>query len=329
MPFCSNCGNELSSDAKFCANCGTAVGGGSDGSQRIQKFSGEIKKCPNCGSVLPSGVLKCSECGYEIRDAQASNAAIDFFNKINNAQSEQQKIEIIKKYPIPNTREDIKEFLNRAKAEVESDYNADDYMQNQLHEAWIVCFNNIKNRVKAMPQNDRDEFLDIIGDTAINVFKIKIAKAKKGKDKIELIQSYPIELTPNNLTSFADFIEAQIVYSNPVVEVFKEILLLVLTCCTSGIALLIYLAIFLTKNKMETGTFFDYKTAINDSYLVRLTEIQSQTLLLEKNPNARERISSAIRTIKRKKSQKILTYVLIPIIAILLVVLFFVIVFSL
>ena len=110
---------------------------------------------------------------------------------------------------------------------------------------------------------------------------------------------------------------------------FKFILLLFLTCFTFGIALLRYLSIFLTKNKMETGTFFDYKTAINDSYLVRLTEIQSQTLLLEKNPNARERISSAIRTIKRKKSQKILTYVLIPIIAILLVVLFFVIVFSL
>lgn len=319
MPFCSNCGNELSSDAKFCANCGIAVRGGSDGSQRIQKFSGEIKKCPSCGSVLPSGVLKCSECGYEIRDAQASNAAIDFFNKINNAQSEQQKIEIIKKYPIPNTREDIKEFLNRAKAEVESDYNADDYMQNQLHEAWIVCFNNIKNRVKAMPQNDRDEFLEIIGDTAINVFKIKIAKAKKGKDKIDLIKNYPIELTPSNIMSLTDFIEAQIMYSSFIGEVFKTILFLAFACFTGGIAFFVYLA----KNKMETGGFFDYKTAMNDAYLIRLTEIQNKTILLEKNPNIRERINSSIRIIKRKKLRKILGYcVMSPIILIELLILF-------
>lgn len=81
MSFCSNCGKALADDAKFCAGCGTAVNLISDGSQRIQKFSGEIKKCPNCGAMLPSGVLKCPECDYEIRDAQASNAAIDFSTK--------------------------------------------------------------------------------------------------------------------------------------------------------------------------------------------------------------------------------------------------------
>lgn len=96
---------------------------------------GEIKKCPNCGSSVNSFILNCVDCGHEFRNIKSSSAIELLFQeikKIENTRSENvgdsfwdrmdngnkksgqieaQKRAIIREFPIPNSKEDILEFL--------------------------------------------------------------------------------------------------------------------------------------------------------------------------------------------------------------------------
>ncbi len=47
---CSQCGRELSDDARFCPNCGARI-------------LPEKTVCPSCGKTIPRGRL-CLHCGY-------------------------------------------------------------------------------------------------------------------------------------------------------------------------------------------------------------------------------------------------------------------------
>ena len=47
MAFCSNCGKELNSSARFCDGCGTPVSGAEN--KRNTVYEGNVHKCPHCG----------------------------------------------------------------------------------------------------------------------------------------------------------------------------------------------------------------------------------------------------------------------------------------
>ncbi|MBQ4498289.1 MAG: zinc ribbon domain-containing protein [Spirochaetaceae bacterium] len=141
MAFCSKCGKELAEGARFCSGCGASVGGAveNDGTKRVQKFVGEIRKCPGCGAVLQSFQAICPECGMELRGNVDSVSSVkqfaDKLMKIESARGEvddsagsqflaqlglgQTKINktdsaiinLIKTFPVPNTIEDIMEFM--------------------------------------------------------------------------------------------------------------------------------------------------------------------------------------------------------------------------
>ena len=315
MPFCSKCGKELAPNAQFCANCGAGVAEASDGSTRQQSFVGKINKCPSCGEVLPSGILKCPSCGMEIRGAQSSDAAKDFFNQINRATTYQQRIDIIKTYPIPSTREDILLFLNRAKSEVENDYDPDNVVEKSLHDAWLVCFTNLKNRVVTMPESDRAEFDAIISSTNVitknstrdvDNFRIALAKYPNPKDKINLIKSYPIKANPDNLLSLVTFMESQIEFKNPVVQILKTLGLALLYIYTLGIAYLI-----ISSKRKKNGTV-DYTKQMNNAWFVRLKEVKTQSAnLLNDNPAVKEKLNSAIKKIERRKLINTIIYAVV------------------
>jgi hypothetical protein len=94
---------------------------------------GDLKKCPSCGSPTESFATKCSDCGHEFRNIDSSNSIKELFQKMNEIQSKKSeetdtikgmfmnslsgdkttalKRELLKSFPIPNTREDILEFL--------------------------------------------------------------------------------------------------------------------------------------------------------------------------------------------------------------------------
>jgi len=98
---------------------------------------GDAKKCPSCNAVVPSFSMRCEDCGHEFRNIEAPTSINTLFTMLNDAESgrnradtliagigermfmkgltmsavDKKKREIISSFPIPNTKEDIVEFL--------------------------------------------------------------------------------------------------------------------------------------------------------------------------------------------------------------------------
>ena len=113
MAFCINCGQELAEGAKFCANCGKAVGASQNGAKEQRKtvYDRELHKCPNCGERLDSFVTACPTCGYELRGAKVTSVVNELAQKLESTETIEQKIDLIRNFYIPNTKEDIYEFF--------------------------------------------------------------------------------------------------------------------------------------------------------------------------------------------------------------------------
>lgn len=152
MPFCSNCGHELSADAKFCSNCGAPYGGEqSIGSQkRQQEYAGKIIKCPSCGELLSAFQSKCPSCGYEIREAKASTSVSEFVQKLELAKSNDQQIKLIRSFPIPNTKEDIFEFMILAST------NVGHGLGKELSSAWRAKIEQAYQKAQLILEDDKD-----------------------------------------------------------------------------------------------------------------------------------------------------------------------------
>ena len=91
--------------------------------KKVEKEKKEAfgRKCPNCGAQVPPLTLKC-ECGYEFTKKESVSSVQVFFEKISKLSTEikdederNEKIrETINLFPVPNTKEDIIEFLSLA-----------------------------------------------------------------------------------------------------------------------------------------------------------------------------------------------------------------------
>ena len=149
MAFCSNCGKELAVGAKFCFECGTPVGK-ADETVRRTVFSGEIHKCPSCGEVLESFVDVCPACGYELRGTSTSKSVREFAIKIDSAQTDMQRINIIRNYPIPNTKEDIFEFMILASTNITGE------QQKKVFDAWLVKFEQSYQKAQLVIKDSSD-----------------------------------------------------------------------------------------------------------------------------------------------------------------------------
>ena len=83
---------------------------------------GDVMKCPNCGEPYQPGTYKCQSCGHIFQNIEANRASVQMaegVQKLMSRKQEEQTREFIKNYPIPNTKDDILDFLLslRAKAE--------------------------------------------------------------------------------------------------------------------------------------------------------------------------------------------------------------------
>lgn len=146
MAYCMNCGKELPDGAKFCAECGTAVNAAASGNsnQRKTVYDGEIHKCPNCGDILDAYESVCKTCGYERRGTKVTSSVQELARKLEAIESQrptkkatsvftlafsqghlsttdEQKINIIQSFPIPNSKEDIMEFAVLAISNIDPD----------------------------------------------------------------------------------------------------------------------------------------------------------------------------------------------------------------
>ena len=152
MSFCGNCGHRLSSGDAYCPNCGASSsstqGFGSSsnqlGSAKKNRSSEDIYNCPACGEALDAFALTCPACGFELRDKQAATSMADFSRRLNDIEAtrpakkkgrfgkgsghdertevsptDQREVTLIQSFPIPNTKEDLVEFLVLAASNVD------------------------------------------------------------------------------------------------------------------------------------------------------------------------------------------------------------------
>jgi len=104
--------------------------------------AGNVIKCPQCKADVPSFTTKCEFCDHEFRNIEAVSSVNIFFERIEQLESKRsndtmggmlgglgkmmsgnhlvadsiakQKAELVKSFPVPNSKEDILEFLSIA-----------------------------------------------------------------------------------------------------------------------------------------------------------------------------------------------------------------------
>ena len=100
---------------------------------------GNIKTCPACGASVKAMELGCSECGHEFSNSNANTTILDLIAKIDKIETEKNKTianlkstekfvesqnfesrknELIRNYPVPNTKDDILEFLTYSTSKI-------------------------------------------------------------------------------------------------------------------------------------------------------------------------------------------------------------------
>lgn len=210
MKYCSNCGTQLNDNSNFCHICGTPVNGAqvTKNTERKEEFVGKVFKCPNCGSVITESTVVCPECGFEITGREAvssvksfqeelmkleSKKSGGFLNKITRSSDviDNQKLTLIKNYPIPNSIADIKEFIFLSIANIDvklssqsigskfsnimNNNDKDMVMAKKISDAWVAKMEQAYQKALVSFPNDSDfETLQNIYFEKLKELKIKI-----------------------------------------------------------------------------------------------------------------------------------------------------------
>lgn len=188
MAYCVNCGSGIVPNAKFCQKCGHPTGVQNDGTNRKQEFAGKIYKCPNCGEILKAFEINCPACGHELRGTKASSAVKEFALKLEAIESrreyekprglfaaaeaqqrisktDEQKISLIKNFSVPNSKEDMLEFMILATSNInmnayDSANTAATKAEKEISAAWFSKVQQVYEKAKRSYSTD-DTFTEI------------------------------------------------------------------------------------------------------------------------------------------------------------------------
>ena len=141
---------------------------------------GEVRKCPNCGAQVKGGSAVCTECGYVFTNVSANSSAeklqakLDEFNRRQEQRADsrgylrtvfdsntsrwKQKMEIISTFPVPNTREDLLEFLTMLQpgADATGSHDGGTSDSEDMSYAYWLLYTNCINKAKLSFPNDND-----------------------------------------------------------------------------------------------------------------------------------------------------------------------------
>lgn len=158
--------------------------------ERKTVYEGTLHKCPNCGEILASFVSVCPTCAHEIRDTKSSTAVRELalklerieaqkmpafeekksvmkmvfgkdFNEEDEAeeaqerfdeQKAQEKATLIINFSVPNTKEDILEFMILASSNINIKNGVDDVVT----QAWISKLEQVYQRARLIMGNSQD-----------------------------------------------------------------------------------------------------------------------------------------------------------------------------
>ena len=216
--FCSNCGKSIQEVTIF--NSENTKNSQpkqenfihEDYTERKTVYDGKIHKCPNCGEVLKSFVTTCPACGYEIRDANTPMSLHEFTTKLQEIEdsrppkkiglkdiyvdttmineTDKRSISLIRNFTIPNTKEDLIEFLILASSNINiksyQDYDRITESQKAVSDAWMAKFEQAYEKARISFGNT-PEFKEVqnIYDKKLN----ELAKAKNSNKWIWLVIS--------------------------------------------------------------------------------------------------------------------------------------------
>lgn len=136
---------------------------------------GEMRKCPNCGAPIGALQAKCPACGYEFVNADSNHTAqrlIDQLNQIDRERTPKgikeellsqvlqgeggsRKAQLIRNFPIPNTKEDIVEFITLATTQCKVSLN-DGPEAGQIASAWRAKAEQVIMKANVMFKDDKD-----------------------------------------------------------------------------------------------------------------------------------------------------------------------------
>lgn len=164
--------------------------------QQQSSKEGDLKKCPACGATVQAFKSKCSDCGHEFRNVQVAKSVKELNKHLQDAankiRDEKEKIvvtwknqhlkgadniakeiatlqaSIIGSFPIPNTKEDILEFLSIAIHEAKKKintigmgYNISMDGSDLLQKAWESKCNQIIMKGKLLLKDDPNTLKEI------------------------------------------------------------------------------------------------------------------------------------------------------------------------
>ena len=148
---------------------------------------GNIKTCPACGSSVKAMELTCSDCGHEFTNTKANSTLLKLLGeieKINNkeiaspqilkgalgdqakknaidVEKNKLKSELIENFPIPNTREDILEFLGYSLSKGKDNSYMSYFDGYSTSGAWRKKAEELIIKSKIMFKNDSEFFRQI------------------------------------------------------------------------------------------------------------------------------------------------------------------------
>lgn len=181
-------------------------------SERKTVYEGEIYKCPNCGDILDAYESVCESCGWERRGSKATRSVQELSQKLQEieinrpankktvfrdleaegeiiSKTDQQKIDLIKNFPIPNNKEDMYEFLVLAISNVDANtygLSGGSNTHKAISNAWLSKLEQAytKARVVFGKQPDFSEISVIYQEKQQEIAAVK---KKKGRAIIAIV----------------------------------------------------------------------------------------------------------------------------------------------
>lgn len=193
--FCASCGATLNAGSKFCHECGAAVGAEKPKTtKRETVYEGNLHKCPSCGETVKSFDIACPSCGHEFRDSSASASVSAFAEKMEQLQRNGRRadkdniISHIRTFPIPNTKEDLFEFVILAGSNIREDRYSDELpkYQQEISDAWKSKFEQAYRKAKLSFKGDKS-FREIE-----SLYREKMGEQKQAKRRSNLLIALPI-----------------------------------------------------------------------------------------------------------------------------------------
>ena len=149
---------------------------------------GNIKTCPACGSSVKSMTSSCEDCGHEFTNVGANKSIADMLNKINLIKKrsgeedydfEKRKADQINNTPIPNSREDLLEFLTVCISQADVDWTSRG--NGYVVSAWASKGSEALLKAKILFREDMQSM------TLIDAYEKKLSSAKKKANYIWFI----------------------------------------------------------------------------------------------------------------------------------------------